>query len=193
MLHNPLLQCNLPKQEPDRVYGLQETKNFKDLFSRPTVRSSNLRGKTIGESVRSSPFKDVSDPLLFPFLILEAKSDKSSNGFDDISIQTAFPTYALLRLQEELARQVNDDKLDGGPLVWFFANRGDAWRVYGCYVTEETPIGYLRQPFLKIRRTNYPQTSLYLDLTNIGWSPSRISCNYGKGVFFPTTKPFNSY
>ena len=114
-------------------------------------RSSNAQGKSIGDSVQSSPFGDASDPLLFPFLVLEAKSDKSPNGFDDISNQTAFPILALLRLQEDLARQVDDEKLDGGPLAWFFASRGDAWRVYGCYVTEENPIRYVRQDSFDIR------------------------------------------
>ncbi len=111
---------------------------------RPAVRSSSLPAKSIGELVQSSPFRDESDPLLFPFLILEAKSEKSSSGFDDITIQTAFPILALLKLQRELKTHVNDEELDGGPLVWFFANRGDAWRVYGCYMTEETAVEYVR-------------------------------------------------
>ena len=146
-------------QEPDRIYGLRETRTFRDLLSRLNVRSSDLQGKSIGESVQSSPFRDASDPLLFPFLIMEAKSEKSSNGFDAISVQTAFPILGLLRLQEDLARQVDDGKLDDGPLVWFFANRGDAWRVYGCYVTEETPAGYVRQHCVQYKTIRLPPKS----------------------------------
>lgn len=63
---------------------------------------------TLGELVRSSPFKDGIEPLLFPFLILEAKSGKSSSGFREIQMQTAFPIFALLKLQQDLVAQVQD-------------------------------------------------------------------------------------
>jgi hypothetical protein len=81
---------------------------------------------------------------LFPFLILEAKSEKSSNGFNDIQTQTAFPILALLKLQEDLLAQVPDGDVADGPLIWFFANRGDSWRVYGCCLSGEQPSGYVR-------------------------------------------------
>lgn len=96
--------------------------------------------------VKSSPFKDSVDPLLFPFLILEAKSETSSNGFDDIQVQTAFPIWSLLKLQEGLHAKVRNIGPETGPLVWFLANRGDAWRVYGCCATEE-PRGYVSAIF----------------------------------------------
>jgi hypothetical protein len=53
---------------------------------------------SVGETIRTSPFKEGVEPLLFPFLVLEAKSEKSSNGFEDIQTQTAFPILALLKL-----------------------------------------------------------------------------------------------
>jgi hypothetical protein len=45
------------------------------------LNSENL---SIGEVVRASPFKEGVEPLFFPFLILEAKSEKNLNGFKDI-------------------------------------------------------------------------------------------------------------
>ncbi|TVY81443.1 hypothetical protein LSUE1_G006252 [Lachnellula suecica] len=82
------------------------------------------------------------EPLLFPFLILEAKSEKSACGFDDIQTQTAFPILALIKLQQDLQGQIAGMDSGAAPLVWFLANRGDAWRVYGCCMSEGETIGY---------------------------------------------------
>lgn len=102
------------------------------------------QGDSVGECIGSSPFKEGTEPLLFPFLILEAKAGKSSNGFVDIQTQTMFPILALLKLQEDLQNQMIDTtESDLGPLVWFFANRGDSWRVYGCYLTDDEPPRYV--------------------------------------------------
>ena len=145
ILHEPLLRSELPKQEPDRVYGLQATQNFEDFLSRPMANpSAENQGFSVGECIRSSSFKEGTDPLLFPFLVLEAKAEKSSNGFADIQTQTMFPIRALLKLQEDLQKATKHATDSGlGPLVWFFANRGDSWRVYGCYVTEDEPAHYV--------------------------------------------------
>jgi len=125
------------KQEPDRVFGLRLTRNFQDILSRPVPSSSDRSGyTTVGQLIRTSPFKSEGDPLLFPFLILEAKKESNSNGFEDIQAQTAFPVWSLLRLQEQLQSNLAEDKCRFDPLVWFLANRGDVWRVYGCYVTK---------------------------------------------------------
>jgi hypothetical protein len=111
ILHDPSLRAHLPKQEPDRVYGLQATNNIEKLLSTPLPSTIDDSDLTLGDAIRSSPFKDGVAPLLFPFLILEAKSEKSSNGFNDIQTQTAFPILALLKLQEDLLAQVPDGNL----------------------------------------------------------------------------------
>lgn len=97
---------------------------------------------SLGQTIRSCPFKDVVNPLLFPFLILEVKSEKSKDGFDDILTQTAFPILALLQLQADLHEKV-PGREGSEALVWFLANRGDVWRVYGCCVTNSNPVGYV--------------------------------------------------
>lgn len=155
IIHDTLLRSELPKQEPDRVYGLQATRNFQKLLSKPIVTCPiNGMHPSIGETIRASPFKEGLEPLLFPFLILEAKSEKSSNGFGDIQNQTAFPIMALLKLQEDLRAKVGDIAPEASPLVWFFANRGDAWRVYGCYVIADNPPRYVSNlPTLNIKTT----------------------------------------
>jgi hypothetical protein len=138
IVHDQTLRSELPKQEPDRIFGLQATRNFEDLLSRsiPSTTAGTAPA-TVGNLVRSSPFKSESDPLLFPFLVLEAKSESSSNGFDDIQTQTAFPIWALLKLQEDLQLHLVGAESHSNPLVWFLASRGDAWRVYGCHVIRE--------------------------------------------------------
>ena len=43
------------------------------------------------------------------------------------------PIRILLELQCDLlveSKPIPDDS--SGPLVWFFANQGDEWRLYGC-------------------------------------------------------------
>ncbi|PQE30536.1 1,4-alpha-glucan branching enzyme protein [Rutstroemia sp. NJR-2017a WRK4] len=146
IIHDPLLRSQLPKQEPDRVYGLQETDNFEKLLSSPVPSTpGNDADITLRELVRSSPFKDGVEPLLFPFLVLEAKSGKSSSGFFEIQTQTAFPIFALLKLQEDLLARLRASgtaDVAGRPLIWFLANRGDAWKVYGCCISESEPTRY---------------------------------------------------
>jgi hypothetical protein len=127
------------------VYGLQETNNLEKLFSTPMPSAlDNDAVITLRELVRSSPFSDGVEPLLFPFFILEAKSGKSSSGFYEIQTQTAFPIFALLKLQEDLLARVQDSGVADRPLIWFFANRGDAWRVYGCCLSDSEPTRYVR-------------------------------------------------
>ena len=152
VMHDPLLASELPKKSPDRVYGLQATKNFEQiLFSRASID----RGmQTVGDLVRSSPFKEGIASLLFPFLILEAKSGRSSYNFNDIFNQTAFPIQTLLKLQEHLRAQVQENEAGPSPLVWYFAYKGDSWRVYGCYSTQEEPARYVSFPSSNIQMTD---------------------------------------
>ena len=91
-----------PKQKPDRIIGLRETKNIHRLLEQP---ARFMRGDTaakVRDEVRCSPLKDQSIPLLFPFLVLEAKSDSAHASSSDIQTQTAFPIRSLLYLQKEL-------------------------------------------------------------------------------------------
>lgn len=135
------MKSNMPIREPDRVYGLTATTNFKD----------ELSAEGVMDVIESCPFKGSDDPL-FPFLILEAKSEKCNDGFHDVINQTALPILALLQLQAALRTRVGA-KGEVEPLVWFFANRGDSWRVYACYVVDEVdgnpvPVHYVRTPLL---------------------------------------------
>lgn len=143
-IYDRSLQEQLPQQAPDRVYGLNTTTNFRQILSRPVASArTRIPQPTVADLMRISPFKLDEDPPLFPFLLLEAKSETSASGFDDIQIQSAFPLQALLKLQDGLqSHQLVPDPYFS-PLVWFIAFRGDAWRVYGCYLTSGPPIHYV--------------------------------------------------
>ncbi|OBT89299.1 hypothetical protein VE02_02609 [Pseudogymnoascus sp. 03VT05] len=135
IMHGPLVEkIQLPKKKPDRVFGLKKTKAFAKIL--------DVEGRDNDEDSRCSPFKDSIDPLLFPFLIIEAKPEKKSVGFDETQTQTAFPIWELLRLQESIRAEASRESQSACPLVWFFANRGDSWRLYGCYVTQTEPKRY---------------------------------------------------
>lgn len=145
----------LRNRRPDRVFGLRRTASLESLLKDNGCLDIPIKGTLNHEhGFVVSPFgaKPLAQCpgkyLLLPFLIGEAKSDTGST-FDACGLQTAFPIWKLLTLQLELEK-VSPVKLVelGGPLVWYMANRGDEWRVYGCYtkVTEGQSISFV-SPF----------------------------------------------
>ena len=149
LFHDHAAKLNVIKKEPDRIHGLQSTTSLERLLqqhydaqsqhdsepSRRVVDLLQISGNPDGGGKR----------LLFPFLVMEAKSGKGGSDFDEIEIQTAHPIMNLLMLQHEL-QQIESNKMavPGGPLAWFLANVGEKWRVYGCYVTSS---GNASRPF----------------------------------------------
>src|SRR5947199_1152220 len=69
----------LQKRKPDRVFGLSRTKSL-DCYS----KVGSVKG------LRHSPFPDAD--MLYPFLILEAKSEGRGPGFESIETQQRFPS-----------------------------------------------------------------------------------------------------
>jgi hypothetical protein len=95
----------------------------------------------IGESIRSTPFRPDGELIIFPFLVLEAKFEKSTDNFSDIETQTAFTIHLLLTLQEDLRKATGEDSgWETGPLVWFLANKGEQWRVASAYIEYQNGI-----------------------------------------------------
>lgn len=139
-IHDPVVTLQLAKRDrPDRVYGLRETKNFERALSSERKSSGDREEAPVEKAIRCSPFETSLDPLLFPFLVLEAKSEKG-DGFASIEAQTAFSIRTLLKLQEDLQDQSDLQSTWSGPLVWFLANRGDSWRVAASFV-DRSPEG----------------------------------------------------
>jgi hypothetical protein len=94
------------------VYGLRLTKTLAYYASERRV-------------LTHSPFKDRK--ILYPFLVIEAKSEKGSPGFESIETQSALAIRTCLVLQRDLETATG---VSLHPLVWFIAYQGDEWRLY---------------------------------------------------------------
>lgn len=138
-----------PKKRPDRIHGLQRTKNFDVLLQSPYAHDNppHQNPRLVEDVVKTTLNPDNGgSPLLFPFLIAEAKREKGAENFEQMEVQTAFPIKHALQLQYDLLKTTgNTMDVPGGPLVWFLANRGEDWRVYAGHVkeTEEGRIKYV--------------------------------------------------
>ena len=108
-------------KRPDRVYGLSVTGSFAPFRERLT---------------KASPF--IGRHTLFPFLLVEAKSEKSASGFEEIERQTALSIRTCLKLQIDLDIESNQ-VLD--PVVYFFGFMGDEWRLYLAFMVGDETVG----------------------------------------------------
>ncbi|KAL4800143.1 hypothetical protein BDV19DRAFT_171837 [Aspergillus venezuelensis] len=128
--HPPSLAQQLPKsQRPDHVYGLRQTRNLENL-----LLTELSDGEYVEDKMADQPHAGSGQPMLFPFLVVEAKAGNAADDWYSICIQTAFPIYTYLNTQQSLRLATNDrSRWLSGPLVWFFANRGEDWRLYLAY------------------------------------------------------------
>jgi len=136
IIHGGEAASELPQRKPDRVYGLQQTKRFENLLEKVMTGVQTFTR----ESIDITPFGDCEAPIIFPFLISESKTERG-DSFESCERQTAFPIWKLLSLQERL--QIASNRRNGetgGPFTWFFANRGEDWRVYGCYTSYQDDV-----------------------------------------------------
>jgi hypothetical protein len=125
IVHDRTLQSEMQKREkPDRVYGLRMIKRLERLLLWTEDKRPASGGKTIGESIRRSPFRHDGEPIVFfPFLALEAKSEKGRDGFSDVETQTAFTIHALLSLLEDLRKAVGG-VVGKWPVIVGFSEQG---------------------------------------------------------------------
>jgi hypothetical protein len=140
IIHGGEAADELRPRKPDRVYGLQQTKRFEEVLGKIATGIQIYNRKQI----EITPFGERKDPIIFPFLISEAKTERG-DSFESCERQTAFPIWRLLKLQHGL-RHLSKRRVDelGGPLAWFISNRGEDWRVYGCYTDiEDSKISYV--------------------------------------------------
>ncbi|OQV09476.1 hypothetical protein CLAIMM_13594 [Cladophialophora immunda] len=121
-------------KKPDRVVGLRLTKRLDRILHETEGREGDL----IADSIRTTPFQPSMKPLLFPFLLIEAKSEKSPDAFSKIDAQSGFALRSLLQLQRDLLHASAENRQSGvEPLVWYLAYRGEQWRLSGAYVEEK--------------------------------------------------------
>ncbi|PVH77521.1 hypothetical protein DL98DRAFT_637260 [Cadophora sp. DSE1049] len=68
----------------------------------------------------------------------DQEEDETGDRFEACERQTAFPIWKCSKLQEELQLHPGERLSEqGGPLVCFFANRGEDWRLYACFLDIE--------------------------------------------------------
>ncbi|CEJ90160.1 hypothetical protein VHEMI05961 [[Torrubiella] hemipterigena] len=120
--YNPEAQKRIGKERPDAVYGLQRTRRFEEL----------LRGLP-EPNARCTIYEN--NKIIFPFRILEAKSETSKDNFHDINNQTGLAISEMLNLQIELFKLAGRSYGENvGPIVWYIATRGDLWKIHVAYV-----------------------------------------------------------
>ena len=136
---------------PDRVYGLRATRRLERILSSADKRPS-ASGQCIGDTIVTHPFRGDSEPIHFPFLVLEAKSEKGSDSLSDAAYQSAFSIRELLLLQEKLRVAAGEDPdWDTGPLVWFLSNKGEEWKVCIAYMETEYECKHFVSTRLSVR------------------------------------------
>jgi hypothetical protein len=120
IIHGVEAASELRPRKPDRVYGLQQTKRFEGILGKVLNVIENRTEKQI----EITPFDDSTDPIIFPFLISEAKSEKG-DSFEACERQSAFPIWKLLCLQEALEK-LPKKRLVDKEVLWF-----GSWRIEG--------------------------------------------------------------
>lgn len=143
MNHSPEIQIELEKrQKPDRIYGLRQTRNFKEALNAPC---DGVEPKLVRDVLGKYPCSEVGESLLFPFMVMEAKSGKSNDDWHSIRLQSCFSVFTFLEHQQKLkSANGRRSKWESGPLVWFFMNKGEDWRV--C-VAFQKRCGFLNDSF----------------------------------------------
>lgn len=119
------------KEVPDRIYGLNKTGDFNFILNSAAKLDPSKR---LRDTIEISPFFTEREPLLFPFLIMEAKSSRQGDSAA-VEMQTAFCIRRLLLLQLNLKEKTaHETQWKTGPLVWFFHWCGERWTIAGCFV-----------------------------------------------------------
>ncbi|KAL5001181.1 hypothetical protein BDV10DRAFT_182743 [Aspergillus recurvatus] len=134
--HPQDLTQRLPQeQRPDHIYGLRQTRNFENL-----LLARLPSGEYVGDKLSRQPHADLGEPMLFPFLVVEAKAGNAADDWLSICLQTAFPIYTYLNTQQSLRLATGHrSRWTSGPLVWFFVSRGEDWRLYLAYQSPLEP------------------------------------------------------
>lgn len=93
----------IPKLEPDRVFSINSIGPVEEYTDALPF-------------VRHSPFRSAPH-IIYPFLVIEAKSAVKAAECFDIDQQTGFPLRTCLMLQEKLRLE--------NPLVWYMQYKGN--------------------------------------------------------------------
>ena len=121
---------------PDYVAGLQKQR-FAGYMEKQWAKAQ----------LQDQPTNE--DDMIFPFMVTEAKREEG-DPWDYTNFQTVFPIYTMLSVQWRLLSankaidkangkandkaNDNDNPFDFDPLVWYYAFRGQHWKLYLAYL-----------------------------------------------------------
>lgn len=143
--HDAAIEKELPSAtKPDAIYGLRQTRNIENLMNDRARMADHENGDDIlvHECLGEPPLSEEGDSLIFPFLLLEAKSAKSANSdWHSVQLQSAFPVRSLLCAQESLKRmsKTHTNQQLEDPFLWLVMNRGEDWRICAASVYNDAP------------------------------------------------------
>lgn len=140
VLHDSISDSRKLKQ-PDRAFGLRNTNQLSQLLS-----IYNGGSPIPYSALINTASNNTKPPLVFPFLLLESKSEEG-DGFSKIYEQSALPLQSFLRLQDQLQARTGVPKNLNKSLVWFLAHRGSDWKILAAYTYhEDGPAESVRYP-----------------------------------------------
>jgi hypothetical protein len=123
---------------PDKVIALQQCGALLWLLQQQDPRA-DFSGQTLEQSLRPSLFPGQENPIVFPFLLEESKSEVAGSSFRKVDQQIALILEEALLIQDRLRKASGKkDKWISGPLVWYFSNKGAHWRVAAGYISDGT-------------------------------------------------------
>lgn len=136
MRHEAELAESLPRtlERPDKVFGLRGTGILQNLVSNlvPPGQTTvgDLAKEALGPNPLKLPMEQTTNPLWFPFLVMEAKSGKSDRDWHSIHLQTCFAIRTFIESQNRLLLAAGTgSKWLSRPMVWYFSQRGCDWRL----------------------------------------------------------------
>jgi hypothetical protein len=136
--HDQDIAQSLPKNadKPDAIYGLRQTRHFENLlYGRARIRADNGEEALVRDLLGEQPIAGEGDPMLFPFLVVEAKSGKSADDWHSVKLQSAFAVKTFLETQYNLQKSTGSlSKWVEGPFAWLFMSKGEDWRVCGAFM-----------------------------------------------------------
>lgn len=120
--YDSAVQERISNEQPDAVYGLRRTERFEELLQGPQDPNARI---TIYDN----------NEIIFPFLILEAKAETSTDNLHTIENQVGLAISEMLNIQSRLFESTGRlDYEDTGPIVWFIATKGDLWKIHVAYI-----------------------------------------------------------
>ena len=135
---SPELQSKLKRKReiPDKVFSLRMTGTLHWLLKHKDKREE-YSGQTVEEALSPTLFPQNWSPMVFPFLLVESKTDSSTDSFQAIHQQLALLANESLLIQDRLRKAASSTKWIAGPLVWCLSHKGPWWQLSAGYNTDK--------------------------------------------------------